>query len=220
MSPWKVIGMPLGSNPQRVRCRQERGFSMLELVLVVVVVLVISAMAVPQLLNAVNMYKLRNACSTFAGLAQQARSRAVQDSTYYQLYFNISDPHMTESFIDIKKNATLDTTKDPIAQWGPEIQPVASGTAPSSSTLKTAFLSTFGSSAVLYDASTTTSPLTFSPMGIPCYPSSGSCISSGTPVAYWIFFKDSRNSQFEAVTVTPAGKIQKWIYSGNSWSLL
>lgn len=218
MSPRKVIGMPLGTNPRRVNSHREQGFSLLELVLVLVVIMVVSAMAAPQLMNAINMYKLRNAASTFAGIAQQSRSRAVQDSTFYSVYFNTSDPHMTESFIDLKKNATLDT-KDPIVQWGPEIQPVTVGSVSNTGALKTAFMASSGSSATVYDGSVTASPITFSAMGIPCAASSNVCLSSN-PVAYWVFLKDSRNSQIEAITVTPAGKIQKWITDGNSWSLM
>jgi type II secretory pathway pseudopilin PulG len=146
--------MPLGTNSRAVRFKRERGVSMIELAIVLLVVMVISAMAIPQLLNAINMYKLRNACSSFAGIAQQARSRAVQDSAYYSVYFNTSDSSMTEAFVGVK-GSTLDTKNDPIVQWGPEIRPQTYASAPDWGALKTIFLASAGSSATtLYDAAT------------------------------------------------------------------
>lgn len=213
--------MKLRFTQKRLHGVREGGFSLLELSVVVAIAMVLVAMAVPQIIVAVNTFKLRNAGVEFAGIVQQARARSVKDSNHYSIYFN-STTNLTEAFIDIPKTGAIDTTNDPIVSWGPEISQQTAGNAPSTSALKTLFLSGYSTVATTYDASaTTTSPVTFSPMGIPCYAaSSGACTATGTPIAYWAFFKDSRSGQWEAVTVTPAGKIQKWFYSGSTWTLL
>jgi prepilin-type N-terminal cleavage/methylation domain-containing protein len=202
---------------QRNRKPRERGFSLIELCIVLVIALVLSAMAVPQVLNVVNTFKLRNATVELSGIIQQARSRSVQDNAHYPIYFDTGSAGMTRAFVGIN-GSTIDLAKDPIVSWGSEIQPQAASGAPSTAALKTAFLSGSTSNATVYDGST--NQITFSPMGVPCYISSTVCNSTTTIVAYWVFLQDSRNSNWEAVTITPAGKIQKWTYANSTWSLI
>src|SRR5579862_2228349 len=70
--------------------RQKRstqiGFSLLELLLVVVVLLIVTGFAVPSVLNAIYGSRLKGAASDFASLLQVARIRAVQDDRFYSVY--------------------------------------------------------------------------------------------------------------------------------------
>jgi prepilin-type N-terminal cleavage/methylation domain-containing protein len=200
------------------RKHRERGFSLIELMVVLVIALVLSAMAAPQVLNAVNQFKLRNATVELSGIIQQARSRSVQDNAHYPVYFDTSSTAMTRVFVGIQ-GSTIDLNgKDPIVSWGPEIRPQAAANAPSTGALKTAFLQSGSASATVYDGNT--NQITFGPMGVPCYITSSVCNSTTTPVAYWVFLQDSRTTNWEAVTITPAGKVQKWAYASSTWSLL
>jgi Tfp pilus assembly protein FimT len=193
---------------------------MIELGIVLAIGLVLSAMAIPQVINMMNTFKLRNATVELSSIIQQARSRSVQDNAHYPVYLDTSSTAMTQAFVGVK-GATINTTDDPIVSWGPEIRPQPATSALSTSALKTAFLLTYAPNATVYDGSLSTSPITFSPMGIPCYASTaGVCNSSSAIVAYWLFLQDSRNSQWEAITVTPAGKIQKWTYANSVWSAI
>jgi prepilin-type N-terminal cleavage/methylation domain-containing protein len=200
------------------RKRRESGFSLIELVVVIAIALVLSAMAIPQIKNVVNQFKLRNATVEFSGIVQQARARSVQDNKHYPVLFDTSVSGTTRVFVDVPLTGSIDTTKDPIVSWGPEITPQAVANAPGTSALKTTFLSGNTTNVVVYDGSA--SSITFSPMGVPCFVTSGVCNSMATLVAYWVFLQDSRNSQWEAVTITPAGKIQKWTYANSTWSAI
>lgn len=194
------------------------GFSMIELAVVLAVTMIISAMAIPQVMNMMTLFKLRNSCTQFVGIVQQARSRSVQDNKYYSVYFNTSATGMTEAFVNVN-GSTIDPL-DPITSWSPEVKAQPLANAPGTSGLQASFLPTAGGY-LLYDANLPATPITFSPMGIPCNLAGGSvCANPGTAVAYWAFFQDTRSQQWEAVTVTPAGKVQKWMYSGTTWSLL
>jgi Tfp pilus assembly protein FimT len=206
----------------------ERGFSVLELVVVMGIMMVLAAMAVPGAVQMTRNFRLRNAGTEFAGLVQQARSRAVRDSNFYSMRIIYSTP-ITQAYVDIKKTSSLDTVNDPFVSWSPEVQPFAAGSAPDTSSLKTsAFLTSVGSTSVsVVDGFVTSgNGITFSPMGLPCVPSSSSSTavcdhaSSTTDTAFWVFFKNTKSGEWEAVTVTPAGRIQKWIHSGSKWSKL
>jgi prepilin-type N-terminal cleavage/methylation domain-containing protein len=205
------------------RKRREDGFSMIEMVVVVAIGLVLSAMAIPQIKNAMDSFKLRNATVELSGLVQQARSRSVQDNKQYPVYFDTSVSGTIRAFVDVPISGTIDTTKDPIVSWGPEITPqtaAAAASALGTAALKTAFLGSNASLATVYDGSSSSSPVTFTPMGVPCSVVSSVCNSWSNPIAYWIFLKDARNSQWEAITITPAGKIQKWTYANSTWSAI
>jgi hypothetical protein len=36
--------------------------------------------------------------------------------------------------------------------------------------------------------------------------------------AFWVFFQDNVTSTWEGITVSPAGRIEKWRHDGSSWS--
>lgn len=223
MDPWKLEAMTVCIDMRykgRTRCAGgASGFSMIELAVVLAVTMIISAMAIPQVMNMMTLFKLRNSCTEFAGIVQQARSRSVQDNKYYSVYFNTGATGMTEAFVNVTPGAAIDPL-DPITSWSPEVQARPMASAPPTGGLQASFLPIAGGYN-LYDANLPATPITFSPMGIPCDLAGGVvCASPGSAVAYWAFFQDTRSQQWEAVTITPAGKVQKWMYSGTTWSLL
>jgi len=208
--------------------RGSAGFSILELVVVLAILALVAALAVPNLITAVHASRLRGAGSDFAALLQQARMRAVQDDRYYSVYLL---PNTNQEFVDIYPQAvngasgsngqTLDP-RDPVITLASEVNQQPQGAAPSTATLQTQFLGKNAGAAALLDGGV--SPVTFGPEGVPCLPKQvvgGTvCNSTGglTPLtAYWVFFQDAVTQNWEAVTVTPAGRIQKWNYSSGAW---
>ena len=180
------------------------------------ITLVLSAMALPSAINATHMFRLHNAATQFSGLAQQARSRSVQDSTYYPVYLVWSTP-ITRAYVAVNGTTTTPANTDPQVSWNPEVQPKTQGNAPDTAGLKTLFLPSGSGGVTPLDGFSTTNPITFSPMGLPCVPNSShvcNSSSSSNPTAYWIFFENTVTVQWSAVTITPAGKIQKWSYNG------
>ncbi len=206
------------------------GFSVLELVVVVAIVLTVAAIALPSVSTMMDNFKLRNATADCSGIVQQARSRAVQDSRFYSVYVT-SNTSTSRAFVNIypqnndgtsgSSQGTVVDPKDPIVTWGPEIAVQPQGSAPSATALRNSFLPTT-SSVVPLDGSVSGNPITFGPMGVPCVPVAATggtvCNNSSGPVAYWLFLQDSRSQAWQAITITPAGRIQKWALSGVTWS--
>lgn len=230
--------MKVGRFERNHRLDSASGFSILELMLVVVIILILMAIAVPAAINMVHTFRLHNATTEFTSIVQQARIRSVKDSNFYPVRYKDTKP-ITEAYVDITKNSVPDitctttTNCDPLVSWSDEVTPQSHSTATDKSVdvdgLKTLVLAGTSSGGVVfldgYDIGST--PITFSPMGIPCVPTAwdatGYCNTASTNakenavVAYYMFFENTVTEKWEAVTITPAGKIQKWQYSGTKW---
>src|SRR5260221_10769215 len=63
--------------------KKGRGFSLIELVIVVTIIMILAAISVPRLLNTVSDINLRYAATNISGLLQSARIQAVRKNTFY-----------------------------------------------------------------------------------------------------------------------------------------
>jgi prepilin-type N-terminal cleavage/methylation domain-containing protein len=201
--------------------KRQTGFTLVELVTVVAIMLIVAAVSVPNILNFMHMAKLRGSASDYSSLLQVSRIRSVQDDTFYSTYIL---PGATgnpgQAYVDLKKNGgTKIDAGDPEIETSSEVTAQAVGNAPDTANLSGQFLPT-GSGVTPQDASV--APVIFSPRGLPCTTqlAGAVCTSAAGPTAFWAFFQDSSSSAWEAVTVSPAGRVQKWQHAGSAWSKL
>lgn len=208
------------------------GFSLLELMVVVTILIIVAAISVPSLMGAYHRYKLRSAGTDVSGLLQMARMRAVQDDRYYSVWPSLANG-LSQQFIDIypqgtnggsgNANGTMDP-RDPVITISTEVVQQPVGAAPSTANLSAQMLGSNPNGLTPKDGDDPTTRVTFGPQGLPCQwtaVNGGSvCNSQGGPIAYWVFFQSSVTQDWEAVTVTPAGRIQKWYYDGAAWQKL
>jgi len=192
----------------------------LELLVGAAITMILAGILIPNFNTAMHTSRLRGAATDFASLIQVERIRAVDDDRYYSAYILGNNPQ--EGFVDIyPQNANgasggggnVVDPKDPVIQINSEISQQPVNSAPKTANLQLQFLPA-NSPIVPLDGSSAASPVTFGPRGLPCKPLAGVCDSLGGPQAYWIFFQDNVTQNWGAVTVTPAGRIQRWIYSG------
>ncbi len=209
-----------------------RGFSLLEMLIVVAILMILAGLCVPSLMGVVHRSKLRSAGTDFSGLLQQARMRAVQDDRFYSAWPFVAG-NVSEEFVDIypqgvngasgNGNGTPDP-KDPVIAVSTEIIQQPQGAAPSTANLSQQLLGTNPSGLTPQDGSSATTRVTFGPEGLPCKPKAANggtvCDTTGGPIAYWVFFQNNVTQDWEAVTVTPAGRIQRWYYTGTAWGKL
>jgi Tfp pilus assembly protein FimT len=183
---------------------------------------ILTAIAVPKFMTYIHNARVQGAASDFGGLLQQARIRAVQDDNYYATYFSTSAT-LQEAYVDISKNGgTGVTSSDPLIQISTEVVPTAATSAPDTSNLKGQFLPT-GSTLTVNDGASSTTPIVFNSRGLPCtsITANGETIcSSGSnnATAFWVFFQDNVTNMWEGVTISPAGRIQKWRHGGSVWT--
>ena len=208
------------------------GFSITELLVVLSLILLVTSLAVPSLMQAIRTARLRSAGSDLSGLLQVARIRAVRDDRYYSVYLIVTNG-LQQEFVDIypqnvngasgSGGATLDS-KDPSIALSSEVNPQPQGAAPNIANLAQQLLPTNPNNLVPTDASAALTPFTFGPEGLPCKPvqiAGGTvCNSRGGSVAYWTFLQDNVTQSWEALTVTPAGRMQQWYYTNGAWAAL
>lgn len=215
-----------------------KGFSTLELVIVMFIILIISGIAIPQFMTMMHSARLKGAVSDAAGLLQVQRIRAVDDDRYYSTYLLAAAGNNPQQlFVDIypqNLNGTSGTGGttytcnangcDPVVMISGEVSQQPAGAAPNTANLLAQILPA-NSPVVPQDASLAATPATFGPRGLPCTPQAVAggtvCDSLGGPTAYWTFFQNNVTQNWGAVTISPAGRIRRWSYNsapaGGTW---
>lgn len=221
----------------RRRRDEQSGFSLVELMVVVIVVLIVAGTAIPKIISAVYTAHLRGAASDYGGLLEQARIDAIRDNRYYSTYIlAASGDTPQQAYIDMLPksmtgasgnggtsivSASSNPPGDPSIVLQSDVVPNAASSAPNTANLESQLLP---ATTPVTPTDTTVTAATFGPRGLPCTPvtlSGGTvCDSSGGATAFWTFFQDSTTGAWQAVTITPAGRIEKWYYTGSVWSKL
>jgi Tfp pilus assembly protein FimT len=221
------------SNSCRQYCRhrgRQAGFSMVELSLVTIIALILVGFSVPALNTTIRTAHLRGAASDYAGLLELSRIYAIRDNNYYATYIlsPVGTSPVAQAYLDLpqgsppaKNGGTGVATGDPTITITSEVVVEPVGSAPSTSNLESQLLP---ATTPVTPTDTSVTAATFGPRGLPCTPltlsSSVVCDSSGGATAYWTFLENTKTGAWQAVTITPAGRIQKWFYTGTVWSKL
>lgn len=197
------------------------GFSLLELLIVLAVALIAAALIIPNMQTAIRTVRLHESAMSYSNLLQQTRMRAVQDDRYYSV-LTATDPAtgIPYAFADLQ-GTTVYAPGDPRMEFSSGVQPRSYASGPAVTNLKSQFLPP-GPLAQM-SVNTTGSP-TFGPRGLPCTPTPGpggfvTC-GSITPTSYITFMQNTQGGAWQAVTVTPAGRIAQWAYNGTTWTRL
>ncbi len=197
--------------------RSRRGFSLLELLIVVAMIMVIAAMATPTVFTAMSNYRLRTTASGVAAVCQRARMRAVSDDRWRPVqtdtiggativYVEVDDP------LDTSANSPDELTMVAALPRGFTIS--NGGPDPASMNLDNFSNPAHGMPA-------------FNARGLPCTPASGAltCPSQvATPggLSGYIFYlrqdRDLGGTGWAAITVTPAGRVRAWTWTGSAWN--
>ena len=182
------------------------GFTLLELLMVVGVGVLVTAVAVPNVVVAVSNSRLRASMTSLSGIMQSTRMLAVNQN-------RAMTTHITVQPQGIVAYAKLATNSTPVYVNDMQVEmeaPIIKVTTPSGVGAPPAL-----SSAVLGFTPQTGDP-SFNTRGMPCAYSAGTCINHG--FAY--YFHDNRPASttgWSAVSISPAGRIKKWFWNGSAW---
>lgn len=200
---------------------RQNGFSLIELMIVVGIILLVSGFAIPLYKNALDGIHLQEAARNYAGILQRARLTAVTGNTYNAVGvqpFGASGDLI--AYVDNTQNANPSNAYTP-----PEVMTMLGAGvlwnqpgAPATNDLLGKVFPNNGGNPLGY-------PPIFGSRGLPCAPVSVTggtvCNTQGGNVAYATYFQ-SPQGKWEAVTVNPVGRIQLWSYDPNAavWNQL
>ena len=195
--------------------RNQRGFSLTEIIIVVLVILIVAAISIPNMVKAWYDSQLRTCAFELSDLIQQARMYATKQNKTVTVRFQVVGG-VTQAYIDVNNSGSYDASvnpREPIIDLGRQFT-MAAG-APGGGANPTSY--------VLPGDSTTGTPcdntctLGFSSRGLPCSYTSGTC---STPAAsYFVYYiQDGQSNGWGAVSVSKAGRSNGLLWNGTSWN--
>jgi|SRR5579862_8874279 len=201
--------------------RARRGFSLLELMIVVAITMTVMAIAVPKFLTAYYNMRLKAACADLSGLMQKGRIQAARENAVFQIQYSNTTPQT--AFVDMNADLAWNNPKptvngvtqsEPGIYFGQTIR-MASGAPSGSGGQPSPYVLVGDTATTTYDNATI---LGWSARGLPCAYSAGVC--STPPPGYFVYYiQDTRptTNGWGAVVVTRSGRTKVVIWNGSSW---
>ncbi len=186
----------------------QRGTSLVETVILLVVAMILMAVAIPNLRSALATIQLRAAAGNLAGLLQSARiSSANTNKTCTIVTTTIGVDSAV--YVDANNNGILDT--------GEAVQtfssPIVLTTAPSGTQPPAWTASGNTNNTVLADSAV----LGFGTRGLPCIYSSGTCSAATGYKVYYLTNNRPGAPGYALVAVSPAGRVRAYLWTGTQW---
>ncbi len=189
--------------------KADQGFSLVELMIVLLLILVLGAITAPGLFNTISDINLRYSASNFAGILQSARIQAVRRNTFYSVDQVTLPSGDAGYFVDIPKSGTY-ANGDPLMPLGTQltVHPGIGSGAPNEGGLVASlnFAVNPGGSAPNFNA-----------RGLPCVAAGNACPQ--TPGQGFVVFLSratvTGNVRWGAVVINPSGRVQVWTSDSN-----
>lgn len=178
--------------------KKSQGFSLLEVVIVVAIVLIVSAIAIPAVQQVTDTYRLNSSGNAAASVLQQARLAAVKENQPYYVQFTPGPaPNMiTASPLETRAYVS----SDPTAMTAGNVV-FAAGALPDHSQLD------------LYlggPPPPINVQIAFNARGMPCVSPAGPSFVCAGPADFEWLMQSNASGNWEAVTVTSAGRVRAW----------
>ena len=188
------------------RSRIDRGFTLLEFLIVVGIVMIVSMIALPGFTAAISNTRLRSSMTSLSGVLQSTRMLAVKQNRTMTTRIAAQPA----GIIAHAKRA-IDTEALDIHDQQIEMEaPITQVTTLSGPGVPTALdVDVLGFTPQAGNPS-------FSALGMPCAYSLGTCPNFG----FRYYFHDARTGDqmgWAALSISPAGRIKEWFWTGTSW---
>lgn len=189
----------------------QSGFTLAELLVVVTIILVVGGLSLPNLTRAIDSSRIKGAAQTLASAYQDARIRATQKDTSYQVLVSPPGIIPAQTCIDIDGDGTC-SAGDPVITFPTQVK-VSNRGVPIPLENQLPFRAIVTEQPGAPDNS-----LTWNAVGLPCQRTSptASCTALGW-VQHLQLLRSNGEVMYAAVTVSPTGRVKTWIFipSGN-----
>ena len=177
------------------RCRSQGGFSLVEMLIVVAIVMIMAAVALPNIGQYLRTYKIRGASRVVTGDLQSARSKAIMSNTNAGVSFVVVD---ADSYRIVQEDLP---TGPPNEQLGP-LKDLPAGIEFESKT------------------AATSDSVRFNRLGGFCNPADAGCAAAATPVCVGAEVANRCNYDAASLYVeplaTPAGSVVVTLWETNT----
>ncbi|HEX4997840.1 MAG TPA: prepilin-type N-terminal cleavage/methylation domain-containing protein [Terriglobia bacterium] len=191
------------------QARADHGFSLIELSVVVLIGLVVTTMAMPNMLTVIANTRLRGNISTLSGIYQNCRMMAIKNNRTMTTRFNNSTNGIMAYVKAATDNSAVTRTDTQVELQKPIVRYTAAALALNSGPA--------GVSSSALGFTPASGDPSFNSRGLPCAYSGGTCTNQG----FIAYFKDTRRAGmtgWAAVSISPAGRIKKWFWNGSAWA--
>ena len=202
------------------RRKPAQGFSLIELMIVVAIIMSIAVAATPSMVNLISSARMRGTMSTLSTFLQSARGDAVRENKARSIYITSSNSEYMVYKADMLATAPAmtDASVEGLMPMGKQVVYIGTPTgagAPSALDNTT----TFGSSTITPQNST----ISWNSRGIPCVIVGSACTTSPSTgsnafVWYFVFQPPLGSNRWGALSVSPAGRVKAWYWDGASWT--
>ena len=189
----------------------QSGFTLAELIIVVTIVLVVGGLSIPNLTTAIDTSRIKGAAQSLAAAYQDARIRATQKDTSYQVLIS-PGTSPAQICIDLDGDGTC-SAGDPVTTFAGQIKVSNLGVPVPLGPAQLNYLTTDTE-----HSNASGKGLTWNAMGLPCQRTSPTapCTAMGW-VQYLQLLRANGGVMYAAVTVSPTGRVKVWTFipSGN-----
>lgn len=192
---------------------RQAGFSLIELMLVLVIIVIISIIAIPQIVRISANYKLDASGHAVASLVQQTRLQAVKSNLpAYVQYDTTQNPNIAYINADSTQGYVL---------GNPDVALASNVVFQNAGLPDHAELDDYlGAGVTIEPIKNNIQSIAFNARGLPCIPTANPQVCSptdgGAPPAFLWLMQNTLNGGWEAITVTPAGRVKSWRLTNSS----
>lgn len=195
----------------------EAGFTLAELLVVVTIIVVVGGLSIPSLSRAIDNSRLKGATQKLASAYQDARIRATQGNTSYEVLVSPPGIKPAQACIDLDGDGTCGPG-DPVTTFPVQVALNNLGVPVPLDLARLNYPADTEHSSMHTQQDVLAPGLAWNARGLPCQRDSASspCMAKGW-VQYLQLQRSGSDTIYAAVTVSPTGRVKTWIYipSGN-----
>jgi prepilin-type N-terminal cleavage/methylation domain-containing protein len=189
----------------------QSGFTLAEMVVVVTIILAVGGMSIPSLTRAIDASRIKGSTQALAAAYQDARIRATQKDTLFQVLVSPPGISPAQVCIDLDGDGSCGAG-DPVTAFPAQVRVSNLGVPVPLSSVQVHF------PAVTTEQASAPGVLTWNAVGLPCQRTSPTspCTAVGW-IQHLQFQRSNGEVLYAAVTVSPTGRVKTWTFipSGN-----